>query len=132
MFTNIEIYACSCFQPDNETLTQRVGKAKNDARAVFSGRVLEIIRKPENNQIAVKLRTEKLWKGNVSKQVTITTGADSALCGYNFEVGKSYLIYAQGSNANNLQTNLCTRTAELTAAKADIKVLGRAKILRKS
>lgn len=128
IFTNTEIYACSCFNPDNETLVQRVNKAKKDSQAVFSGRVLEVIQKPEKHQIVVKLRAEKSWKGNVSRQITIVTASDSALCGYNFEVGKSYLIYAQGSDANNLQTNLCTRTAGFSEAKADLKVLGKGKV----
>ena len=129
IFTNTEVHACSCIQRD-ETLTQQVRKAKTDARAIFSGKVLEVVRKPENHEVVVKFRVDKSWKGNVSKQMTITTGADSAMCGYNFEVGKSYLIYAQGSDTSSLQTNICTRTAQYAAAKADIKVLGRAKIPR--
>ena len=67
----------------------------------------------------------------MSKEVTVSTGSDSALCGYNFEVGQSYLIYAGGVDVKNLQTNICTRTAKFAAAKADVKVLGKAKILRK-
>ncbi|HEX8286488.1 MAG TPA: hypothetical protein VF556_00745 [Pyrinomonadaceae bacterium] len=128
IFTNTEIHACSCFNPDNETLTQKVNKAKNDSQAVFTGRVLEVIQKPEKHQIIVKLKAEKSWKGSVSRQITIVTASNSALCGYNFEVGKSYLIYAQDYGTNNLQTNLCTRTAGVSEAKADLKVLGKGKI----
>ncbi len=131
IFTNIDAYACSCFPRGDEPLKQQVNKAKNDSQTVFSGKVLEVIRKPGNFQVIVKLRVENLWKGNVSRQITVLTGADSALCGYNFEVGKSYLIYASGADVNNLQTNICTRTANLSEAKADIKILGKSKILRK-
>ena len=128
---NIDAYACSCIPFGNESVAQQVNKAKTDARAVFSGKVLEVIKKPEIYQTIVKLRVDNSWKGNLSKEVTVLTGSDSALCGYNFEVGQSYLIYANGADANNLQTNICTRTAKFSQAKADVKVLGKAKILRK-
>jgi len=131
IFTNIDAYACSCVLRGNEPLKQQVNRAKKDSSAVFSGKVLEVIKKPENFQVVVKLRVENLWKGNLSKEVTVLTGSDSALCGYQFEVGQSYLIYASGADVNNLQTNICTRTANLSAAKADIKILGKGKILRK-
>lgn len=128
MFTNAEVSACSCLAQGEETVTQQVSRAKNDARAVFTGKVVEIVRKPGSSSVVVKLKTEKSWKGTVSKRVSILTGENSALCGFNFEVGKSYLIYAQGTNANDLQTNICTRTAGLTNAKADLKALGRGRI----
>lgn len=131
MFAGIDGYACSCVPFGEESVQQQVSKAKTNAQAVFVGKVLQIIKKPEKHEIVVKLKVENLWKGYLSKEVTVSTGADSALCGYNFEVGQSYLIYAGGADVNNLQTNICTRTAKFSAAKADIKALGKAKILRK-
>jgi hypothetical protein len=128
LFTNVETRACSCLPFGDESVAKQVARAKNDARVVFSGRVLEVIRNPEKHQITVKIKAEKSWKGTVPRRVTITTASDSALCGYNFEVGKSYLIYAQGADAKNLQTNLCTRTAGIADAKADLRALGKGKI----
>lgn len=125
LLTNADVFACSCLPFGDETVTQQVSRAKKDAQAVFSGKVLEIIKKPESSSVVVKFRAEKSWKGNVSRRVSISTGADSALCGFNFEVGKSYLIYAQGADAKDLQTNICTRTSGLTNAKADLKALGK-------
>lgn len=125
LFTNAEASACSCLPFGDESITQQVRRAKNDARVVFTGKVLGVVRKPGNSSVIVKFRADKSWKGNVSRRISISTGADSALCGFNFEIGKSYLIYAQGADAKNLQTNICTRTAALTNAKADLKALGR-------
>ncbi len=132
IFAGIDAYACSCIpvNPD-EPIARQVSSAKKDSAVVFSGKVLEIVRKPEDFQIIVKFQTQSSWKGSVSKQITITTASDSAMCGYNFEVGKIYLVYASGANAKSLQTGICTRTAELKAAKADVKALGKAKILRR-
>ena len=131
IFINIDAYACSCFPLGNEPLKQQVDRAKKNSAAVFSGKVLEVIKKPDNFQVVVKFQVQSSWKGNVSKQITITTASDSAMCGYNFEVGESYLVYTSGADVKNLQTNLCSRTAKLSAAKADTKVLGKAKVLRK-
>ena len=128
LFTNTEIFACSCLPFVDESVMQQVNRAKKDARAVFSGKVLKVVRKPGSSSVVVKFRAEKSWKGNVSRRISISTGADSALCGFNFEVGKSYLIYAQGTDAKNLQTNICTRTAGLPNAKADLKALGKGRI----
>lgn len=125
LFTIVDASACSCLAQGEEPVAQQVGRAKKDARAVFSGKVLEVIRKPESSSVIVKFRADKSWKGSVSRRISLSTGADSALCGFNFEVGKSYLIYAQGANAKDLQTNICTRTAALTSAKADLKALGK-------
>jgi molybdopterin-binding protein len=127
LFTNTEIHACSCLPFGEETVARQVERAKTEARAVFSGKVVKIIKNPENHQITVQLAAAKSWKGNVPRRITITTASDSALCGYNFEVGNSYLIYAHGANAKNLQTNICTRTARIADAKADLKVLGKGK-----
>jgi hypothetical protein len=128
LLTKGEVSACSCLAPGEETVMQQVSRAKNDALVVFTGKVLEIVKKPGSSSVVVKFRAEKSWKGNVSRRINISTGENSALCGFNFEVGKSYLIYAQGTNATDLQTNICTRTAGLTNAKADLKVLGRGRI----
>jgi len=131
IFAGIDVYACSCIPRSDETIQQQINRAKKDSQAVFSGKVLQIIRKPENHQVVVKLRVENLWKGNLSKEVTVLTGSDSALCGYQFEVGQSYLIYASGADKNNLHTNICTRTAKFSEAKADVKALGKGRITRK-
>ncbi len=131
IFTTTDAYACSCIPSGGEPLKQQIAKAKKDSAAVFSGKVLEIIKKPENYQIVVKFQVQSSWKGNVSKQITVTTASDSAMCGYNFEVGESYLVYTSGADVKNLRTDICTRTAKLSAAKADTKLLGKAKFLRK-
>ena len=128
LFTNDVVSACSCLPFGEESVAQQVNRAKKDASVVFSGKVLEVVRKPESSSVIVKFRADKSWKGNVSRRISLSTGADSALCGFNFEVGKSYLIYAQGTDAKNLQTNICTRTAGLSNAKADLKALGRGRI----
>jgi hypothetical protein len=50
-----------------------------------------------------------VWKGEMMKDFTVTTARQSAMCGYNFEVGKKYLVYANQSG-DGLMVNNCSRT----------------------
>ena len=116
-------YACSCIPADPEkTLEQQVGEAYENSSAVFSAKVLAISGSGYNKK--VKLKLTKTWKGKLDKSITLTTAMDSAMCGYRFEAGKTYLIYARGDK--NLTTNLCTRTAEAVSNK-DIAILDKMK-----
>lgn|SRR5690606_2082625 len=77
------------------------------------------------------------YKGvNLRDTVTIFTAVHSASCGYKFEVGRSYIIYASRRSylgtivmaeadtgkglelENTYWTNICTRTAEYDYAEA--------------
>lgn len=130
LFNSAEIRACSCLPFGDESVARQVERAKTDARAVFAGKVVKVTKNLEKHQVTVRIRAEKSWKGTVPREITITTASDSALCGYNFAVGQSYLVYAQGTDVRNLQTNICTRTARIADAKADLKALGRGRIPR--
>lgn len=73
------------------------------------------------------------WKGIKDKMVTVETGLGGGDCGYGFQEGESYLIYAYRTNGEDgkpgpLRTNICTRTRPLSKAKGDIKALGDSKM----
>jgi hypothetical protein len=130
--TQIDVLACGCDLPIPKlSPKQQVNKARKTANAVFSGTVLEITKQPQDFYVSVRLLVENSWKGNIPKEVTITTGLGGGDCGYQFEVGKSYLIYANGSNENKLSTNICHRTKNLSESIQDLQILGKVKISRK-
>jgi hypothetical protein len=54
--------------------------------------------------------------------VVVYTGWGGGDCGYEFQVGSSYLVYAGGQT--DLGTSICSRTADLGHAQADLAVLG--------
>ena len=127
VFTQATAFACSCIEIP-EPYEQKVKSKLNDAKAVFSGKVIEINDKPQSFEVFVKIKVERLWKGNVSKEVIITTENNSGVfCGYSFEVGKSYLIYARGSDESNLTTGLCLGNLQLQKAAEELKILGEGK-----
>lgn len=114
-------FACSCAPPPPPQ------EARDQAAAVLAGKVLEITTETQPGlpvgRRTVRLQVEKIWKGAACGEMTVTTGLGDADCGFSFEVGKSYLIYAFQENGG-LATNICTRTAPLDQAAEDLAALG--------
>lgn len=117
-------YACSCMAPISvqEELT------KNSA--VFSGKVIDILDVNKNNKIqssadpiAFLFEVDEAWKGIDQTQVIVYTERDSASCGYPFTINDEYMVYANEIEGQ-LKTNICSRTANLSSAFADIEELG--------
>lgn len=115
--------ACSCMA-NLKPLKTQVKEAYSEATAIFSGEVTDITANDEWSVI-VKIKVAKSWKGKFQGEITIKTSKDSAMCGYHFEIGEKYLVYAYGSK-NELSAHLCSRTAPLSSNE-DIKFLNRLK-----
>jgi hypothetical protein len=75
----------------------------------------------------VKFRVEKYWKGVLTTEMIVVTGRGGGDCGYRFEVGARYLIFAYGGDTK-LETNICQRTKGLEEATEDLKLLGKGKV----
>jgi hypothetical protein len=119
-----DAFACSCLRPSQQSLSQKVKKSYREAAAVFYGEVTEITQKPENSYVTVKLKVEKSWKNQAGREVVIQTGrGGGGDCGYRFEIGNKYLVYAYRSESI-LETNICLRTS---ASDADSKYLDKIK-----
>lgn len=127
-FGGVAAFACSCVQVTGIPLQKQVEESKLMARAVFSGKVLSVVGNMESWNLIVRFEVADLWKGNIGRNIEITTPTSSASCGYSFEEGKSYLVYAYGEVTDapkaKLMTGLCTRTRRLSKAKEDIQFLG--------
>jgi hypothetical protein len=109
------VLACSCAPapPPAEALQQ--------AAAVFTGTVLSVDTSGVSS--TVRLRVERSWKGAKCGEVTVVTSADSAACGYDFQVGQSYLAYADRQKGK-LSVSLCSRTSLTSQAAEDLTALG--------
>lgn len=110
--------ACSCAPPPEPQ------QALASATAVFTGTVLAVDTTQTNRQ--VRLRVEGIWKGAKCGEVTIVTGLNDADCGFDFQVGTSYLIYADRTQGK-LSTNICSRTKATAQASEDLTALGQPK-----
>jgi hypothetical protein len=119
-------YACSCiYKPDPN-------KALEQAKAVFSGKVLEV--KQEILDVdgileyrkAVLFNVEQTWKGVSQTQVIVNTnfGGESS-CGNEYKVGQIYLVFANNyDNKNTLQTSICSLTKEFSSANMELNKIG--------
>ncbi len=130
-------FACSC-APLPGTPKERAREALSGSTAVFSGEVVEFEKPPPDTAMVegtmltvmgdarrkatVTLRVSEVWKGPRQQTVTITTEADSSMgCGYPFEEGWEYLVYATGGEPS---VSLCGETKPLSDADADLEALG--------
>jgi hypothetical protein len=128
IFVPIVASACTCDLPSpGKTLKPQVVEARKQSRPVFSGEVVEVIADPQVPYLKVKFRVEKYWKGVLTTEMIVVTGRGGGDCGYRFEVGARYLIFAYGGDAK-LETNICQRTKGLEEATEDLKLLGKGKV----
>jgi hypothetical protein len=119
--------------------------------AVFTGTVIEIAEPPlpilapssdNTGRVSAKrqtadpatpqrrLRVVRLSVGDVltgvdarQKKIEILTGYGGGDCGYQFQVGIEYVIYAYKNSAGTLETSICTRTHPLTESPLDAKYI---------
>ena len=98
--------------------------------AVFSGLVLLVTNVPENHMDVVLVLPIQYWKGVMAELVTVLTPDTDAACGYAFQQGETYLIFADNATCPDpivtpcFSTGLCTRNNPLWAATDDLAVLG--------
>jgi hypothetical protein len=114
--------ACSC-------VLQTVAQAKQAAAAIFEGRVTSIIDTPESGVDVVPVQSVTLtvvrsWRSLENQEtITLRTAKSGATCGYAFELGTSYLVYADGE-PGKLLVSSCSRTRRLSEAGEDLAALG--------
>jgi hypothetical protein len=120
VFSAPKAFACSCStNPSNETF--------ENSAAVFIGTVTGIEHSSNNTRLGsynVQFSVEEAWKGISDPQTTVITSDNDGTCGYDFQQGIKYLVYAYGSE-ESLQTGICNRTQPVADAYADLVYLGK-------
>lgn len=118
--------ACSCVGPIPAC------QATWQAHAVFVAKVLSIVdetpparRDPPvlGYYRRVTMEVTEVFRGEVTKSVSIYTGQGGGDCGYSFSVRGAYLIYAHRVPTGELTTGICSRTKPVTAAGDDLEYL---------
>lgn len=109
-------WACSCMTSGNAAQDRRDQAERADL--VFTG-VAKSQRvtdegDPEfegDEMIGTRFRVGKTYKGHPGRWVTVSTHVNSATCGYQFEVGRRYTVFADEQNGE-YGTGLCSGTKE--------------------
>lgn len=107
-------HACSCIPPKPPL------ESLEASDAVFAGRVIRIDNLRLDYNLRIVIEVEEQWKGDLGDRVEIITANNSAACGFNFDKGTRYIVYAHRYEGD-LHTGLCSRTASLDAAQEDLK-----------
>lgn len=102
-----------------------------EADAVFVGTVTSITdlgpdEKPANSLVSRRVRfgSVERFLGDLGAEPAALTGPGrGGDCGYPFEVGRQYLVYAHRGPDGLLSTSICTRTAEVRNASEDLAYL---------
>jgi hypothetical protein len=116
---------CLCASDASNQPTVLVA-AVEEMDAVFTARVTRTarVRGPEH-WLETTLEIEARWKGEEAKRVRVRTPWFAALCGFPFEHGKRYLVYAVIEDDGRLYTDACTRTKLLEQAEEEVMQLDR-------
>ncbi|HYG81588.1 MAG TPA: carboxypeptidase regulatory-like domain-containing protein [Pyrinomonadaceae bacterium] len=115
------VHACSCLE------TGPPCQAYWNSSVVFAGTPLDISRiEVERDghkmiQRLVRFRVEEAFSGGGGRIAEVLTGAWGGDCGYDFEVGRKYLVYGYTIDSEKrIGTGICTRTRPLSEAGEDL------------
>lgn len=87
---------------NNSTTTTVKQGEFNDARRVF------------------RFTVDTAFRGVAGREVEVVTGFGDADCGYGFQLGRQYLVYAHRNDAKVLSTSICSRTRPASEATDDL------------
>jgi hypothetical protein len=96
------------------------------ADAVFSGEVTQMDERGDDDvdrYYDVHFAVDRVWKGVSSETVVVETHVSTATCGYPFEAGETYLVYAH-DEGDTLVTYLYDRTTLWENAEEELVALG--------
>lgn len=102
ILTSASAYACTC-------LSVTFGEELQRSEQIFTGTV---VKKTEKGNAYFLFKIKAVYKGEIKDSITISTPVSSAACGVNFEVGKTYLVYAVNNNTNNCRRNALAKNNE--------------------
>jgi hypothetical protein len=95
------------------------------AAVVFVGTPVAVVDAATQNgepSVRVRFRIDEAIQNIDLKTVDVLTASDTAACGFPFETGRKYLVYASGS-AGVYSVSLCSRTGLLDARRNDLELL---------
>lgn len=107
--------ACSCLASGSPQ------ESLEAADAVFTGEVTQI--RSVGQTYHVTFDVSERWKGPNKTVLDVSTATSSAACGYGFQEGEAYLVYAH-EDSDRLKTGICSRTALLADAEEDLAAFG--------
>jgi hypothetical protein len=131
--SSAEPEACDCI-----TLPALSPAVRTETPVIFSGRVVEIVERDEHTrttysagakaeirpidrQIVFEVRSA--WNGVSEARFAVSSPISD--CMFQFDIGRTYVVFAHRSQAGRVSTDRCTRTSPIDRATAILEVLGK-------
>lgn len=126
------VQACDCLRP--KPLSTDV---RREAPVIFSGTVIEIVERNEHTTTTfdggarasvrpierrVVFRVISGWQGVTQERFSVS--AELSDCMFPFEIGRTYLVFAQRDAQERASTSICLRTRSLDEAADVLRQLG--------
>ena len=121
-------YACTCVDIGPPCQSYWASPVVFSGRAVDVRTIREEVPKPGSGSF--RFHVEALfsvsaeYRGKLGPTVELVTGAGGGDCGYKFEEGREYLVYAYKEKDGALSTGICTPTKPLENAGVDLEFIG--------
>lgn len=116
--------ACSCSRSTMPC------ESYGSASAVFVGTVQSVGDAPLGNTKdpvwtprVFRFAVDKQYLGVSGTEIEVSTGRGGGDCGYRFQVGQQYLVYAYLDRNKRLTTSICSRTTHYSQATDDLEFL---------
>lgn len=106
---------CTCMR------TPGVYESLVDSTAVLTGQVVDITE--YSDHLSVLLKVGLIWKGYLGYYYRVNTAKSTAICGFDFQYGQSYLVYIDGNYGGNLTVSFCSRTKLMQDAYNEMNLL---------
>ncbi|MBZ5505292.1 MAG: hypothetical protein LAO78_07380 [Acidobacteriia bacterium] len=141
LLTSADCLACMCFgASDAKTMRDAAAfysEGKNASKVIFEG----LVEKQElvtgsigapstamsmttaGEHRAAFVRVLRSYRGQASGTVMVMTGLSGGDCGFDFETGKQYLIYASEVGPGMFFTSICTGTSSMEEAGPALRLL---------
>lgn len=87
------------------------------AKFIFSGRVASV------RGHHVELDIDRMYLGSLEKKLMMSVEPYEKRCGYAFEEGREYLVFATLDRDNNVTTDLCSGNVPLICARPELEYL---------
>ena len=127
-----EAVACDCMR-----LAPLGPGVTSEVPFIFSGTAIEIVERNEHTtalrsggatstvrplERRVVFRVITGWRGVATPEFSVL--AEISDCLFNFELDRTYLVFARATAAGVAESNICTRTSAMEQATSVIRVLG--------
>ena len=118
---------CGCLAPENLTQYELAKKSVDRADSVFLGipRLLHGDGSNETEDLVV-FDVLQAFKGMQASQIGVHSGIGTtrmSSCGYSFEIGKTYLVFANLYDGNQLVVAACSYTAPVEKSGTALRLL---------